>query len=175
MPATKHEVQSFDCHPIPGKKRLPSRSFSPRSSFYRHPTAFSADHSVWKCDTWSWTIGQPAGHSNPVCRRSSPCILPNLHPGSGSERPTNEAGRGSKILYWCRRPALCWLIPPQGGLFDSLFNFSSAYLLEVQQISTILFTHHLLTYFLVSHRNYIILDCTFLRAQGSTIALYQIR
>ena len=98
--------------PFQVKNGCPVAVSPPRSSFYRHPTAFSADHSVWKCDTWSWTIGQPAGHSNPVCRRSSPCILPNLHPGSGSERPTNEAGRGSKILYWCRRPALCWLIPP---------------------------------------------------------------
>ena len=35
MPATKHEVQSFDCHPIPGKNASRSLYFHPpRSSLY---------------------------------------------------------------------------------------------------------------------------------------------
>ena len=68
MPATKHEVQSFDCHPIPGT--LPSVSgFEDISDLrtFRSATAISPNYGFWTSHPRPWTIRKSA-HYTSSCR-----------------------------------------------------------------------------------------------------------
>ena len=67
MPATKHEVQSFDCHPIPGWNCQPIYPISFVQLFFRQSTTFFVDYCVWKCHSWSWSGRKPARHPCTLC------------------------------------------------------------------------------------------------------------
>ena len=53
MPLTRHEVQCFDCHPIPGGYILESSMQNMLTVENRDSAAIAVGDSVGECNTWS--------------------------------------------------------------------------------------------------------------------------
>ena len=110
MPATKHEVQSFDCHPIPGQSDSVSNAFA--HNIHRNSATFSLGDCLRECCTRSWSSSKSPRYTCSIHRRPTSRIFPDLYPCSRRQRCTDKARRSSQILRWCRCVSFCWLINP---------------------------------------------------------------
>lgn len=102
MPPTKHEVQSFDCHPIPGASYLPYPPVSFSKHVCRHTAPFSPLGRRRQCNARQGSSRQSPKHAFQNARWSSPRFLPNISACPGS-RGTNDKTWGSRQVLHQRR------------------------------------------------------------------------
>lgn len=109
IPATKHEVQSFDCHPIPGGPRTlcdPPHTTDALAPATRQPAAFPARHRVGDCHPRQGSRREPPEHAPQGRRRPPTCVLADLRARSGPERAPHEVRGGREVLHHGGRIAL---------------------------------------------------------------------
>jgi len=72
MPSTKHEVQSYDCHPIPGLSVLLTPTENTHAPYrYRLPAPLASRYCLWKCHPWTRPRRKSSIYPNQIYRRTT--------------------------------------------------------------------------------------------------------
>jgi hypothetical protein len=100
MPPTKHEIQSFDCHPIPGSFTVLFIHRLSLLTVFRHTASFAADRCLWERHPWPRPLWQSVSNLQPKQGGPSPGVLPDVYAcarfGGGN---TLQSWRACKILH----------------------------------------------------------------------------